>query len=322
MKLPAGWNEQVAFAEHHRLAPLLLHALRADTAAPAEVVASLQATVRATAQRNLALFAHTTRIASLLSAAHIESLALKGPALAWQLYGDLHYRVCSDVDVLVRAADFKRAAEVLSINGYRAEVAIDDHTLRRHRARRHDLAFAHADDTLVELHADVAQPHYAYNVDIDRLFGRAQMLHIRGARIAVPCAEHALLLAILHGTRHAWERLDLVADVAALAQQPLDWSEVRLMVRQAGAARAAAVAFRLAEEFAGLAKTEFAYARGDRLASSASDRLVACRQPTYWQTRRFDLAVRERLGDRLRYLVRFGLRFSDKFSFASKASHC
>lgn len=303
------WHQLEQLAQHHRVTPLLMHALqRAAFQIPEHTRRRIEARVREVAHQNLLLFAHTERITAELGAAGINALALKGPVLSHQLYGDLHYRVCSDVDLLVPASDFARAAQLLLRAGYETDVATDERSLMAHRLRRHDLAFGHADGTLVELHADIAQPHYSYRFQLARWFERAECVMMRGRSVAVPCPAHALVLAVVHGTKHVWSRLDLVADVAAASARPLDEAEVARCLREAGAERAAAVAGELATQLLGRGTR---FGGGDRearrIAAKVAARLTGSSEPSYWQIRSFDLAVRERLRDRVRYATRLAL---------------
>jgi hypothetical protein len=297
------WTSLLRLADYHRLTPLVARMTR-DLPKPVQVDVALQNAARVNAQRNLLLFAHTTRIAAAFQSAGIDALFLKGPLLAHQIYGDLSLRVCGDVDVLVPAGRFMEAAALLTHLGYDAGVELGESALRMHLRSQHDLAFAHADGTLVELHADLAQPHYSYHTNLEHWFRDARTIEVSGHFLRTPSAEHALLLAIIHGTKHVWTRLDLLADIAGIIRKPLDWDLVRHEVRQAGAERAAAVAGRLLRDILGISTPLLGKDRsGARLADAIAQRLVRQRDPSYWQSRIFDLAVRERPADRLRYVT-------------------
>ncbi|MGQ0561472.1 MAG: nucleotidyltransferase domain-containing protein [Gemmatimonadota bacterium] len=298
---PADWPAVLRTAQFHRLTPLLLKQLAARFP-DAPIVPELRAEIRTIAQRNLLLFAHTARASECLRAHGIDALALKGPVLAHQLHGDLSLRVCGDVDLLVRQEDFAQAARVLARSGYSAGSALDDAALRAHRRRQHDLAFAHRDGTLLELHGDLAQPHYSYRAPLGAWFEQAREVEVAGKRVKPLRPEHALVLAVVHGTKHLWARLDLIADVSALSRMPLDWDEAltglgRLGARRGGAVAGALLRTLLCTQTPLIAEDTAA----ERAAATVVQRLRAGREPTYWQARRFDVAVRERLGDRLRY---------------------
>lgn len=295
------WPSLLDAANYHRLTPILAHAT-ADYPKPPNIEDALRASVRANAQQNLRLFAHTARMAAALEDQNIDCIVLKGPALANLLYGDLSRRVCGDVDLLVRPRDFTHAAHVLHTKGFAADVQIDEHTLRKHLRSQHDLAFAHADGTLLELHGDIAQPHYSYKTDLDGWFADARTIEIQHHPIRNLSPEHSLLLAIIHGTKHLWTRLDLLADVAALARLPLDWAKVHGELADLGAARAGAVSGYLLRDFLGITTN---LAMNDsaalQISSGIAQRLRDQRDPTYWQARVLDVAVRERVRDRIRY---------------------
>jgi hypothetical protein len=67
----------------------------------------------------------TEQLAGALERSGIPAIALKGPIMARELYGDSGLRVTSDIDLLVGRADFKRAVEILSDHGYVAESIVD-----------------------------------------------------------------------------------------------------------------------------------------------------------------------------------------------------
>ena len=313
--LPAeepDWDPLLQLADYHRLTPLLARAARGYPK-PAHVDAVLQAAARASAQRNLLLLSHTAHIAAAFQSYGIAPLFLKGPLLAHQIYGDLSLRVCGDVDVLVPAPQFMQAAARLAQLGYAADTDLDESAIRKHLRFQHDLPFAHPDGTLVELHADLAQPHYSYRIDLSQWFQDARFVVISGHSLPTPSPAHTLLLAIIHGTKHLWTRLDLLADAAGIIRQPLDWDVLHRDIRRAGAARAAAVAGYLLRD---VLSVETPLLEDDRLAAriarTTAETLSRQRDPTFWRTRAFDLAVRERAGDRLRYVTNLYRRWRAK----------
>ena len=298
------WDELLVAADFHRVTPHVARAAKSWDV-PADIEHRLQARTREVASQNLNLFAHSANITELLRDGSIDSIVLKGPVLAHQLYGDLSMRVCSDVDILVPAADFTRAARMLSTQGYTCDVAMEDYALRAHLATQHDLAFAHADGTLIELHADIAQPHYSYRVDLVRWFERAATIEIAGRRVNCLSPEDSLVFGIVHGTKHLWSRLDLIADVGAQARQDLDWNAVRRELSVAGATRAAAVAGYLHTDFLNRPTPLLVADRtAAKLGRRTAARLRRQEDLSPCQARTFDFMVRERTRDGLGYVRR------------------
>src|SRR5205823_1027660 len=110
---------------------------------------------------------------------------------------------------------------------------------------------------------------------------------------------------------HCWDRLELVAGVAEVVRRhtAMDWNEVRDAATRAGAGRILDLGLWLARDLVevDLPRGAVGDDRGARaLAQEVGARLLSEERDTLdWQQRvRFHLRARERLRDRLRYLVR------------------
>lgn len=301
--VPASFNEArlLTLATHHRLVPHVARCFaQNDVHAPMIATAA-----RANSLHNLRLLGHVAVAMDALTRNGIDAVAIKGPVLAHQLYGDAGMRTCVDIDVLVPRNAVRDCVPLLAQHGFQSVIATDAASLDKHFVREHDLQFRHEDGSLLELHVDIAQPHYSYRVDLNEWFERARVISVGGSRVRTLALEDAALLAVIHGTKHAWSRLDLVADLSGFAAQAIDWPRVAAQAHAVGAVRALQVSRLLLAELAGgLAVT--ASPADARLARSVADRLLASSERGFWETRLFDLAVRERLSDRLRYALRLG----------------
>ncbi|HUP90589.1 MAG TPA: nucleotidyltransferase family protein [Longimicrobiales bacterium] len=289
--------ERFEHAQFHRLIPQF-----------ADVDARFAEAARSNAINNLRLFAHLVTAMDAFEENGLEAVAIKGPVLAHLLRSDMSSRMCEDIDILVRREKVEHCARVLSTLGFRCEKPTDASALRRHFSKEHDLQFVHQDGTLLELHADVAQAHYSYKVDIEEWFAEARVIEIGGRRIKTLGPEHTALFAIMHATKHAWSRLDLVRDVSDLARLTVDWRRVAVMAYTAGLARAGGVAAALVHSLTGETIPLQIGAPDRALAKSVEARLRSRSDAGYWGTRWFDLRVRERLSDRLRYVLRLGVQ--------------
>jgi hypothetical protein len=172
------------------------------------------------ALRNLA---RTGEVVRLLRLAGIQSIVLKGPLLAHDLYGDVALRVAGDVDVLVRDSELLGAAQTLVAARYRPDTPVTAAAIAKYRKRSHDLSFAHPDDdTLVELHADIAQPHYGYHINFEECWAARRSRALGNETIWSPGLPDAHLMTALHAAKHRWHRLDLVSDIAAFGALGID----------------------------------------------------------------------------------------------------
>lgn len=291
------WKKVLDLAVYHRVHPRV--AANSAGVMPEEVRSRIAGAARANAHAALLNLARTREAIQLLESQSVHVIVLKGPLLARELYGDYGLRVAGDIDLLVRESDLPRAARILGDAGYRHDVAIGERSLRRHRRRQHDIAFVNPDrDALIELHADLAQPHYGYRFDLEKWWAERRSVLVGGTRICVLKPEHGYLFAAIHAAKHRWERLDLVCDLAAYGRQTLKWAEIEAE---------AAVGWMLKTVRIGQMITSFFY--GDicglnSAAKKASLKLIAGQQFYRMEGISFDLRLRERKGDQLRYLYR------------------
>ena len=290
------WQQVHQLANRHRVLPRVWK--HAAQVIPADHAGPLREQAAQHAQNNLGLLARTIEVVQLLEQQGIESIVLKGPLLAQRLYGDFALRVCADVDLLVAPDRFPDAAQLLAAAGYHHHTALDAAALARHRRTQHDLAFAHPlDNTLIELHADVAQPHYGFHMPLEAWWQDRLHVQVAGQRLGMLRDEHAYLMVLLHAAKHRWHRLDLVADLAAFGTLPLDWAAIRRSTQRTGMVRALATGQALAAHF-----FSDDGALGNRLVRRLAQRTVQGKDAARWAGIWLDIQLRERWRDRARYL--------------------
>jgi putative nucleotidyltransferase-like protein len=131
---------------------LLLAGTRLVESAPATVTGPIRrrvdAAITRARMRAMGFAAVTGRIVDALERAHIQSVPLKGPTLAGELYGDEALREYADIDILVASAELDHAAAVTRALGW---VDADPNTGKLPRLHR---LLHHPDASLpvVELH--------------------------------------------------------------------------------------------------------------------------------------------------------------------------
>ena len=200
----------LALAERHRVVPLLIAGLAAPEQEPfrRRALALVQQTVR--------LEQELAAIAAVWSAADVEFLVLKGPALARQAYPVPEWRAYDDLDLWVATCDFDRAVAALERGGYRRQHPLSRRAAACARRAGIEAALVHPErGRLVEVaHGWPAlAPTRRAAAEMTTA---AVTLEIAGVRIRAPGSVHALLYACQHGAHHSWDRLSWVADVAGL----------------------------------------------------------------------------------------------------------
>ena len=308
------WEYVARSAQRHAVVPLVYRALQtcARGAAPEEVRKALFEKYRANSARNVLLAGELLRVANLFESEGVGVLAYKRPALAVAAHGDLSLRRFVDLDLIVRERDLGRASRLLRGLGYEPKglTPAQESALA---GTQHAVSYARDGGRLiVELHRDVASKDFA-DVRLDEeAWARAVRVALLGGTVATLSAEDLLPALCVHGTKHLWERLAWVFDVAGVinSNPTLDWDAVFTRARAAHAERMLLLGLTLARALASadLPEEVWRAARNDeaasRLASDAALRMfdgAEYKPASFIRSVGFNLRARKRASERLRY---------------------
>ena len=308
------WEYVARLARRHAVVPLLYRALQtfARGAAPEPVRKALSETYRANAARNVLLAGELLRVSKLFESAGVRALAYKGPALAVAAYGDLSLRRFVDLDVIVRARDLGRASQLLRDSGYAPQGLTPEQASALARTQ-HAVSYSRDGGRLiVELHRDVSAKDFADVTLDDGAWERASRVAVLNGSVAAPSTEDLLLALCVHGTKHLWERLAWVCDVAGLVNSnpELEWSTVFERASRARVERMLMLGLTLAHGLAGAELPEEVSREVEkdeaaaRLASDAALRMfdgAEYRPAGFLRSVGFNLRARGRARERLRY---------------------
>jgi hypothetical protein len=314
------WSEVLRLAEHHGVLPLaarnLIEHCRVEhgRGLPPEIERSLRSAYEANLRRNLWFTAELARIMQHFERRQLGAFPFKGPALALSLYRDLGLRSFSDLDFLISSADFEPAKQALAEIGYRPSAdltpAVERLWLRTGYERSFDGA---AGRNLVELQWALLPHFYAVDLGVEDLLARAGRTVAGGCEVPCLSPEDSVLVLSLHAAKHLWTRLIWLSDIAeTLRTETIDYSRVFSQARALGIARILGVSFWLVKNVlrAELPKpaeeTIAADPRVPALGSEFAERLARGAAYNLESTEYFRLILklRERRGDRLRYLWR------------------
>ncbi len=300
------WDVVLAWAQRHRVQPLLCRNLRSHLpeAVPGSVLERLSGRLRANARRNLLLTGELLQLLDLFRAHGISAVPYKGPALAASLYDNLALRQFDDLDVLVRERDRRRAMELLGSRGYQADLGLPL------RGYRHNVKWVHAERRLrLELHWRIS---FFFPLDPERLWQRLDAVTVAGRPVPHFDPEDLLLILCVHGAKHLWQRLQWICDLAELCRihRELDWPRLLDRAGRIGGRRMVALGLLLAHEVLGaeLPENVLAGVRRDRAVGA----LAADVRSWLFRRRRvegtleqslFYLKMRERPRDKARYAL-------------------
>jgi Uncharacterised nucleotidyltransferase len=179
--------------------------------------------------RNLAMTAELLRLMEAFERSGVLATPYKGPVLAAQAYGDVALRQFSDLDLMIPQRQIAAAHDVLLGLGFRALVPDLVRGGENPQVRQQipgQYAYWKEPDTMVELHTELTLRYFPRRLDVDELCGRRESVSVGGRQVLTFSREDTLLLLGVHGSKHLWERLGWIADVAALAgaAPPIDWA--------------------------------------------------------------------------------------------------
>ncbi|MEP6569205.1 MAG: nucleotidyltransferase family protein [Acidobacteriota bacterium] len=223
------WNYVYQISRRHSVVPLVYSQLRTTAAAnvPPDQLARFKANYQENVARNLLLTAELCSILKLFEAAGIEAVPYKGPALAVQAYGELGLRRFVDLDILVRKDDALRAKELLITRGFVCGSPWTSGQQELLMRTQHNLSLSReAGRIIVELHWEVASSLFASSLQAEDFWGHLETIRLNNVPVKSLSIEDLLLSLCVHGSKHHWERLAWICDVAELIKMrtDLDWS--------------------------------------------------------------------------------------------------
>jgi hypothetical protein len=279
-------------------------------------VTELRASFQQNGRRNLLMTRELLRILRLFEDHSIPALTYKGPALAELAYGNLALRTFADVDVLVRRRDRRRATEILDRHGYRPTPTMPMTEVQKRVVDRFPCERVFLDETglaKVDLHWDILPRMLAFGVAPEVLLGRSEDVPLGGTQVRTLSPEDLLLVLCAHNTKHRWERLGWICDVARLVERcSMRWGEVFARARALGCDRMISLGLVLANGLLGavlppdVADRAYADGRAGMLAVRIAGGLFAGAGALahHVEDARFYLSARERFRDRARVALR------------------
>jgi len=274
LSLPA-WDEVIALALSHGVAPLLHRSLQAGgglAALPESMRTRLAEERRATAFANLRRCAAFRDIAHAFAEGNIPLMALKGLHLAERVYRDISLRPMDDVDILVPRAELGNAVAMLQRMGYGPEEDMSGAAVARLETS-HAIALEHRGlGTMIELHWALGERGYGYESPVEEIWRAATPGTLADADVQLMSPEFLLLHVCAHlACNHTFLLgLRALCDIAEIVRAcpALDWPLVIDQGQRHGWSRGIAAALWLARDQLG------ATVPGEVLAALGADTLA------------------------------------------------
>ncbi len=223
---PVDWDYVLAQAQEHSILSLVERNLRPlAQAVPVPIMAQFESAARANALRCLAQVSELVRVVDLLESLGIRALPYKGPVIAAQAYGDITARQFADLDVVFQQRDIQRADGAIREIGYAPRYP-SLHSPNVQRTIPGEYTYIHpARQTILEFHTEATLRHFPVPLRLPEFLERAVSVELGGKSVRTFCAEDALFVYCIHGTKDFWERLIWIADIAELLRSHpvIDW---------------------------------------------------------------------------------------------------
>ncbi len=317
------WSELVRLAERHGVLPLAARNLIEHARGlPPEIERSLRSLYEANLRRSLWFSAELARILQHFERRQLRAVPYKGPVLAQSAYGDLGLRSFSDLDLLISPTDFEKAKQALAEIGYRPSTELTPAIERFWLSTGYERSFdGTAGKHMVELQWALLPRFYAVDLRVEDLLACASCTVVGGCEVPCLAPEDSLLVLCLHAAKHLWTRLIWLSDIAETLRPQsqsqyrnltIDFVQVISQARALGIARILGVSFWLVKNMlhAELPKPAEEMITTDPqvpvLGGEFAVRLARGAVYDFESTEYFRLILklRERRGDRIRYLWR------------------
>lgn len=316
LQMELNWDHIFQMARQHRIMPLLYQNLKASCpdVVPQDMLDLLRQHFLINMQCNLFLTAELLKILQVFETHDILAVPYKGPILAASAYRNLALRQFSDLDILLHKDDIPQASRLLRSLGYQA-----------HSHPNYACEFTSNDaQTVVELHWEpvgfasswqTTSRYCAFQFDLDGLWDRLEPVALGGTSVQNLSPEDLLLILCAHGSKHLWERLIWICDVAQLlyAQQDIDWGQVTRQANRLGGECMLNLGLRLAHDILDAPLPEDVWQRVQQDTTAASLAIQVCQrlfvavdQPRKrFEEPVFSIQMRERWRDKVSFFLHY-----------------
>lgn len=277
---PLDWGLVLDLAAYHGVLPLLYRNLSTLCPAlvPADTLTKLRQKTQACAMLNRSLAQELGGLCDAFAARSVPVVPIKGATLALSAYGDLTLRDFSDLDLLIPESAIGAAQEVLFSQGYQRKDPSNDPAEAEHEEGPYHVFIKKRSLFRVDLQWVMAHQHFAFQLDRPEFWAHRSPVKLGNSTVQGLAPEDLLILLCVHGSKHAWEQLKWVCDVAELlrSHQDLDWERIFANATAWRCQRLIYIGLALARRVLDAPISESVYAR---YSADADVRMLAERMP-------------------------------------------
>lgn len=250
-----NWTGVAATAHDHHVETFLHGNLKlaGGGLVPSEWAGNLHESARKAAGMSVLLSSELLRICEMFEKESVPLVPYKGPVLSQLAYGNPSERRFVDLDFFVPQKEMPRARDLLESGGYEAKFEIPGPSSRRRGTFPGQYAFfLAATRAQVELHTERTLRYFPVPLSFEKMSRRLITVVLCGRPVRTFSIEDTLVMLCVHGSKHFWERLLWILDVAQLVRtREVDWTRLKGIAAELESTRVVLLGLCLAQEFFG-----------------------------------------------------------------------
>lgn len=226
------WNRFLKLAIYHRVYPLIYLKLKniGENLIPLYIIQALEKEYKMNILKMLHLSGEMEKISKLFTDNGIQVIFLKGPVVAYNLYGDISLRTSKDLDILIQINDLEKAENLLLSFGYRREGI--QNILNDWKWKHYHITYFNSQKGIqVEIHWRL-HPRPLKEPSFDELWERRKVSKINSELVFILGEEDLFVYLLVHGARHGWFRLRWLIDIDRILRKKLNWKTSNLLLKE------------------------------------------------------------------------------------------
>lgn len=306
-----NWPHVREICDYHRVT-LFLYSVLAQSNSLFSIKKDLHGLYKSHFVQAIRRVNHLAKIISDLGKAGIRIIPFKGYVLGYRLYDRIALRPTTDFDFFVKVKDAIKTIGILRETGFSIHTPDDIETKKLVKYFYSIELSRDKPKELIDLQWDLSNGDVPKIFDEDELFSCTQNIKIENKNITIFNDDVTLSLLVIHGAKNLWWNLGSVLDLAMFFQKFPQKSYESVMDRLSknGILTMLLVGSELAKRYFDASLPHEVSQKIDQRACRIADYIEStlsqnplAHPPTGWAKMKLNLQMREKLSERLRYMI-------------------
>ena len=223
-----NWHYFSTLAHVHGVFPLVYKTLKNyETLIPQNILMQMKKNNMNIVRQSMLMTSELLKIMKFLEEHNINAISFKGPLLSQLAYKDIAVRQYSDLDILVDEEHIFTTTKLLTEKGYTHTHSVKLLKNKTFLEVSNDFSLFTTSNIHIELHWKLFREKIGLHQTFSDYFKTKTSVSIHGKKINSLSIELLLVYLCLHGSKHAWERIEWINDIAMLTQNnKIRWESV------------------------------------------------------------------------------------------------